>query len=126
MNISLSLSTDCTLTTRHVGTNYAHLIADLFIYYYESHFMVELSKFHLNRFKITFRYLDGIFVKNLFKNFFMISFIYDIEPNVTKDLDGSLVSSAIRHVFNTKAKFQILTINCVKKKVTLSILNIVG
>lgn len=52
-----------------MGTNCAPLIADLFLYYYESQFMVKLSKdpakHHLiDEFNNTYRYLDDIFALN--------------------------------------------------------------
>ena len=52
-----------------MGTNCAPLIADLFLYCYESQFMTklskDLSKLHLiDKFNNTYRYLDDIFSLN--------------------------------------------------------------
>ena len=72
-----------------MGTNCAPLIADLFLYCYESQFMTKLSKdpslLHLvDTFKNTYRYLDDIFSLNNPEFSKYTSEIYPNELTLTK------------------------------------------
>ena len=63
-----------------MGTNYAHLVADLFLFCYERDFMLSLSEDNrfdvIEAFNSTSRYLDDLL--NFNKNFFesMVNNIY--------------------------------------------------
>ena len=64
-----------------MGTNCAPLIADLFLYCYESQFMAKLHKDStksdlIDKFNNTYRYLDGIFALNNSDFFIHTSGIY--------------------------------------------------
>ena len=71
-----------------MGTNYAPLVAGLFLFCYESHFMMSLSDDKqadiINAFNTTFIYLDDILIINnvYFDN--MVSQIYPSELQLNK------------------------------------------
>ena len=97
-----------------MGTNYAPLLADIFLYSYEADFIQSLlstGKKHLaSRFNLTYRYIDDVLSINNpeFENY--LGHMYPAELEI-KDTTESTTSAsyqflflqAIQHLFNCKS-----------------------
>ena len=86
-----------------VGTNFAPLLADLFLYSYENEFLDKLIKEgkrkHARKFNLSYRYIDDLisFNNKRFKEF--ISDIYPKELTISATTESTSVASYLDLLF---------------------------
>ena len=109
-----------------MGTNYAPLVADLFLFFYEKDFMMSLSDYkHDDAFNTTSRYLDDILNIN---NVYFDNMVFDFEIVNFPFLDGDVPRSTsygvyiFQHIRFVRASSYVTDFNTSKKLLTHKLL----